>query len=148
MDNSTEAIEILLIEDNPDDVRLVSEAFEESKIVNKVVHLKDGADALDYIYHEGAYSQAPADKLKKIIMLDLNMPRVSGLEVLRKIKSDEQTKEIPVVVFTSSDEDPNLSQCFRLGVNAYVVKPVDFEQFKKAINKSISGILKYTARFR
>jgi two-component system, response regulator len=148
MEKSTEAIEILLIEDNPDDVRLVCEAFEESRIVNKVVHLKDGADALDYIYHEGAYAHAPQDTTPKIIMLDLNMPRVSGIEVLRKIKADERTKDIPVVVFTSSDDDPNLSQCFRLGVNAYVVKPVDFDQFKKAINKSISGILKYTARFR
>jgi len=148
MEKSIEAIEILLIEDNPDDVMLVNEAFEESNLVNKVIHLKDGADALDYIYHEGAYANAPQDSVPKVIMLDLNMPRVSGMEVLKKIKGDPQTKDIPVVVFTSSDDDPNLSQCFRLGVNAYVVKPVDFEQFKKAINKSITGLLKYTARFR
>jgi two-component system response regulator len=148
MSKPIESIEILLIEDNPDDVRMITTALEENKIVNKVIHLRDGAEALDYIYHEGSYAGGPVDVEPKVIMLDLNMPRVGGLEVLRKIKADEKTKDIPVVVFTSSDDDPNLSQCFRLGVNSYVVKPLEFEAFKTAINKSISGILKYTSRFR
>lgn len=148
METPLDTIEILLIEDNPADVQLVTMALEESKIVNKIIHLKDGADAMDYIFHEGQYVNLPADDQPKVIMLDLNMPKVSGIEVLKRLKSEEKTRDIPVVVFTSSDDDPNLSQCYRLGVNNYVVKPLDFDQFKKAINNSITGILKYSARFR
>jgi len=148
MGTPIDSIEILLIEDNPNDVQLVTMALEESKIVNKIIHLKDGADAMDYIFHEGAYVNTPVDDRPKVIMLDLNMPKVSGIEVLKRLKAEEKTKDIPVVVFTSSDDDPNLSQCYRLGVNNYVVKPLDFDQFKRAINNSITGILKYSSRFR
>jgi two-component system response regulator len=148
METPLENIEILLIEDNNDDVQLVTMALEESNVVNKVIHLRDGADALDYIYHEGEYAGQPVDDNPKVIMLDLNMPRVSGIDVLKRLKADEKTRDIPVVVFTSSDDDPNLSQCFRLGVNSYLVKPIDFDQFKKAIHKSITGILKYYTQFR
>ncbi|MES2703299.1 MAG: response regulator [Bacteroidota bacterium] len=143
-----ETIEILLIEDNMDDVQMVTMALEESHVVNNVVHLRDGAEALDYIFNEGAYAGNPSNGKAKVIMLDLNMPKVNGLEVLRRLKADDKAKDIPVVVFTSSDEDPNLKECYRLGVNTYIVKPLDYEEFKKAINSSIVGLLKYSSRFR
>jgi two-component system, response regulator len=129
-----ESIEILLIEDNPDDAMLAKMALEESRIVNHIVHLKDGAEAMDYIFREGTYAGIPEDNHPKVIMLDLKMPKVNGLEVLRRVKSNDHTKDIPVVVFTSSDEDPDVKECYHLGVNSYVVKPLDFEQFKKVVN--------------
>jgi two-component system response regulator len=143
-----ESIEILLIEDNMDDVQLVTMALEENNIVNHVTHLKDGAEAIDFLFHEGGFADKPADNKPKIIMLDINMPKINGMEFLRRIKSDEKTKDIPVVVFTSSNEDPHLKESYRLGVNKFIVKPLDFEEFKVAINKSITGLLKYTSQFR
>jgi two-component system response regulator len=143
-----ESIDILLIEDNMNDVQLVTMALEENHIVNKVIHLKDGAEASDYIFHEGTYADKPKNENPKIIMLDINMPKVSGIELLKKLKADERTKEIPVVIFTSSHEDPHLKESYRLGVNSYVLKPIDFDQFKQSINKSITGLLKYSSRFR
>src|SRR4051812_27370525 len=147
MSTPIESIEILLIEDNHDDVMLIKAALEENNIANKVIYLKDGADAMDFIFHEGNYAELPLDKQPKIIMLDLNMPRISGLELLRRIKREDLTKDIPVVVFTSSKDDPNLKECYRLGVKNYIVKPLDFDQFKNAINKSINGLLMYVSRF-
>jgi two-component system, response regulator len=135
MEKMKDQIEILLVEDNPDDAQLSMMALEESHIVNSIVHLKDGAEALDYIFHQGPFANKPIDTNPKVILLDLKMPKVNGLEVLRKIKSDEVTKKIPVVVFTSSNEDPDVKECYSLGVNSYVVKPLNFEQFKKAINE-------------
>lgn len=142
-----ESIEILLVEDNPDDIMLIKTALEESNIPNKIVYLKDGAEAMDYIFHEGNNAKTPPDTQAKVIMLDLNMPKVNGLEVLRRVKKDESTKNIPIVVFTSSKDDPNLKECYRLGVKNYIIKPLDFDQFKSAINKSISGVLLYLSRF-
>jgi len=135
MQKGKEQIEILLIEDDPDDAQLTMMALEENHIVNNIVHLKDGADALDYIFHTGNYANQPVDMRPKVILLDLKMPKVNGLEVLRKIKSDEALRKIPVIVFTSSNEDPDVKQCYSLGVNSYVVKPLSFDQFKKAINE-------------
>ena len=129
-----ESIEILLVEDNPDDAMLAIMALKESRIVNHIVHLKDGAEALDYIFHEGEYANLPIDSHPKVILLDIKMPKVNGIEVLRRVKADERTKEIPVVIFTSSDEDPDVEECYKVGVNSYVVKPLDFDQFKKVIN--------------
>lgn len=129
-----ESIEILLVEDNAEDAMLAKMALEESRIVNHIIHLKDGAEAMDYIFREGEFANTPADMHPKVIMLDLKMPKVNGLEVLRRVKADNNTKEIPVVVFTSSDEDPDVKECYDLGVNSYVVKPLDFEQFKKVVN--------------
>lgn len=134
MKKPVESIEILLIEDNPNDALLATMALEESHVVNHIIHLKDGAEALDFIFHEGQYANAPVDNNPKVILLDLKMPKVNGLEVLKRVKSDSRTKDIPVVVFTSSDEDPDVKECYRLGVNSYVVKPLDFEQFKQVIN--------------
>src|SRR5437879_2208217 len=99
MSTPIESIEILLVEDNPDDIMLIKTALEESNIPNKIIYLKDGAEAMDFIFHEGSYAQSPSDTQAKVIMLDLNMPKVSGLEVLRRIKKDENTKNIPIVVF-------------------------------------------------
>jgi CheY-like chemotaxis protein len=129
-----DSVEILLVEDNPDDAMLATMALEESRIVNHIVHLKDGAEALDYIFREGQYANLPPDGHPKVILLDLKMPKVSGLEVLKRVKSDDRTKDIPVVVFTSSNEDPDVKESYKLGVNSYVVKPLDFEQFKEAVN--------------
>lgn len=133
MQSPKESVEILLVEDNPDDAMLAMLALKESHVVNNITHLKDGAEALDYIFHQGPYAGLPEDSHPKVILLDIKMPKVNGIEVLRKVKADEKTKEIPVVVFTSSDEDPDVAECYKLGVNSYVVKPLDFDQFKKAI---------------
>jgi two-component system response regulator len=135
MENSKEQVEILLVEDNPDDAMLSIMALEENHIVNNIIHLKDGAEALDYIFHTGKFASKPVDTHPKIILLDLKMPKVSGLEVLRKLKADEQMKKIPVIVFTSSNQDPDVKECYSLGVNSYVVKPLSFAQFKNAVNE-------------
>jgi two-component system response regulator len=133
MESPKEIVEILLVEDNPDDAMLATLALKESHVVNNITHLKDGAEALDYIFHQGAYAHLPEDSHPKVILLDIKMPKVNGIEVLRKVKANEKTREIPVVIFTSSDEDPDVAECYKLGVNSYVVKPLDFDQFKKAI---------------
>jgi len=148
MDKRIESIEIILVEDNPDDAALIKAALEESHIVNNVIHLKDGAEALDFLFHEGTFANEPLNTRPKVIMLDLNMPKIGGIELLRKVKANENTQNIPVVVFTSSKDDPNLKECYRLGVKNYIIKPLDFDQFKKAINKSITGLLLYTSQFR
>src|SRR4051812_17196370 len=127
MQKTKEQVEILLVEDNPEDAQLSIMALEESNIVNNIIHLKDGAEALDYIFREGVYADKPADNNPKVMLLDLKMPKMNGLEVLRRIKSDILTKKIPVVVFTSSNEDPDVKECYNLGVNSYVVKPLNFE---------------------
>ena len=147
MDIQKKATKIILVEDNPDDASLIKAALEEGNLTNEVVHLKDGAEALDYLFHAGVYAITPVDDHPKIIMLDLNMLKVGGIELLRKIKSVEETSKIPVVVFTSSKDDPNLRECYSLGVKNYIVKPLDFTQFKAAIKKSITGLLQYTAQF-
>ncbi|HET6990243.1 MAG TPA: response regulator, partial [Bacteroidia bacterium] len=100
---------------------------------NKVVHLKDGAEALDFLFAEGEFADRKIENTPKVILLDLKMPKVNGIEVLRKIKADDRTKQIPVVMLTSSKEDPDIDECYRLGVNSYVVKPVEFESFVKAV---------------
>jgi CheY-like chemotaxis protein len=123
---------ILLAEDNENDVELTLAALQECRLSNEVEVVRDGAEALDYIYYRGEYS-GRADCLPCVIMLDLKMPRVDGLEVLRQIKSDPALKHIPVVMLTSSREEKDLVMSYDLGVNAFVVKPVDFDQFLSAI---------------
>lgn len=127
-------IEILLIEDNASDAEMTVRALKKSGIANKLLHLKDGAEALDFIFAKGNYSDRKVVNGPKVVILDLKMPKVSGIEVLQKMKSDERTRKIPVVVLTSSKEDPDIKECYALGVNSYVVKPVDFDQFHKAIS--------------
>lgn len=131
MENSE--VEILLIEDNPNDAEMAIRALKKNHISNKVIHLKDGAQGLDFIFGTGDYTGRDISQKPKVILLDLKMPKVDGIEVLRKLKSDSCTKTIPVVVMTSSKEDPDVRACYELGVNSYIVKPVNFDNFSKAV---------------
>jgi two-component system, response regulator len=131
MENSE--LEILLVEDNPGDAELAIRALKKNKLGNSIIHLKDGAEALDFLFGTGQYQTRNINVKPKLILLDLKMPKVSGIEVLQKIKSDERTKAIPVVVLTSSKEDPDIKMCYSLGANSYIVKPVEFDNFSKAI---------------
>lgn len=124
---------ILLAEDNPSDIELTLTALEENHLANDVVVARDGAEALDYLYRRGTHTGRPPGN-PAVVLLDLKMPKVDGLEVLRTIKQDDQLRNIPVVVLTSSREETDLVGSYRLGVNAYVVKPVDFQQFVKAVS--------------
>lgn len=129
----THYAEILMIEDSPEDAELTIKAFKKNNLSNHIVHLEDGAEALDYIFAEGQFSHRNINHLPRVILLDLNMPKIGGLEVLKKVKSDERTKCVPVVVMTSSKEEQDIVKSYQYGVNAYVVKPVDFESFAKAV---------------
>jgi len=130
----TQEVEILLVEDDPSDVELTIRALKKHNLANKLVHVKDGSEALDFIFSRGSYAGRDISKGPRVILLDLKMPKVDGIEVLKEIKSNELTKRIPVVVLTSSREDPDIETCYSLGVNSYVVKPVEFEQFVKVIS--------------
>lgn len=125
---------ILLAEDNAEDIELTLEALSEHNLANKVVVVRDGAEALDYLYARGAFKMRSAGN-PAVILLDIKMPKVNGLQVLKAIKADEGLKRIPVVMLTSSREEPDLAESYRLGVNAYVVKPVDFHDFAKAVRQ-------------
>jgi two-component system, response regulator len=122
------AAEILLVEDNPNDAELAIRALKKNNLANNLVHLEDGQEALDYLYDE-------KNEMPKLILMDVKMPRVDGIEVLRKLKSDEKRRIIPVVMLTSSKEDKDIIEAYNLGVNAYIVKPVDFDQFVKAVTQ-------------
>ncbi|MEW6324982.1 MAG: response regulator [Nitrospirota bacterium] len=125
---------ILLVEDNPQDVELTLAALSEHNLANNVVVARDGAEALDYLRAEGRF-QGRSTGNPAVILLDLKMPKVDGLEVLRTVKADERLKIIPVVMLTSSREEPDLAECYALGVNAYVVKPVNFQEFVTAVKQ-------------
>jgi len=128
-------IEILLIEDNPHDAELTIRALTKHHVANKLVHIKDGAEALDFIFGTGTYAGRNINNKPKVILLDLKMPKVDGIEVLKRIKMDDLMKKIPVVVLTSSKEDPDIRKCYDLGVNSYIVKPVEFDSFLKAVSE-------------
>lgn len=134
MVNIEDGVEILLVEDNLSDAELTIRALRKKNLANRLIHLKNGAEALDFLFATGIYSGRDPMKIPKVILLDLKMPKVNGLEVLEKIRADERTKKIPVVVLTSSNEDPDISACYELGVNSYIVKPVDFDNFFKAVS--------------
>jgi CheY-like chemotaxis protein len=123
---------ILLVEDDPRDVELTLSALQEHNLANKVLVVHDGAEALDYLYRRGKFTARPGGH-PIVVLLDIKMPKVNGLEVLKTIKADENLKIIPVVVLSSSRETPDLVECYKHGVNAYVVKPVDFGEFMKAV---------------
>ncbi|HOP86289.1 MAG TPA: response regulator [Syntrophorhabdaceae bacterium] len=127
----SEIVDILLVEDNPDDVELMLRALKKNKIENPVYVVKDGEEALDFIFCRGLYEGRGISRPPKVIFLDLKLPKLSGLEVLKVIKSDERTRVIPVVVVTSSKEDPDIKTAYAIGANSYVVKPVDFDSFFK-----------------
>jgi two-component system response regulator len=126
-------IEILFAEDSIDDAMLTIRALNKSGFTNKLLHVKDGAEALDFLYCRGIYSKRNPKAYPKLFLLDLKMPKVSGLQVLEKVKSDADFKCIPVVILTSSQEDPDIAKCYSLGANSYIVKPVDSTNFFEAI---------------
>jgi CheY-like chemotaxis protein len=125
--------EILLVEDNPRDAELAMIALTQRNLANKVIHVKDGAEALDFLFCTGPYADRDVNQNPKVVLLDLKLPKVDGLEVLRAIKSNPRTKFIPVIVMTSSQEQRDIVESYHLCVNSYVVKPVDFDQFSAAV---------------
>ncbi len=130
MNDNTEPIEILLVEDNPGDARLAVEALKDSKVRNKLYHVKDGVEAMDFLHRRGGYPDAPVPDL---ILLDLNLPRKDGREVLEEIKEDPKLRFIPVVVMTSSEAERDLVKSYGLHANAYVVKPIDLDRFVEVV---------------
>jgi two-component system, response regulator len=132
--NNIETIDILLVEDSPNDAELIVRALKKNHLANRIHVAEDGAQALDILFARGKYAQRENSVPPKIVLLDLKLPKVSGLEVLREIKSDERMKKIPVVIVTSSREDPDIAEAYSLGANSYVVKPVEFEQFVEAMS--------------
>jgi CheY-like chemotaxis protein len=127
--------EILLVEDNPTDAELTIRALKKHNLANKLVWLKDGEQALDFVFGTGAFAERDVMRPPRVILLDLRLPKVDGLEVLQKIKTDERTKLIPVVVVSSSTQDKDIVESYRLGVNSYVSKPVQFEEFAKVVSQ-------------
>ncbi len=127
--------EILLVEDSPSDAELTIRELRRHHLANKLVHLKDGAEALEFIFGTGAHAGRDLSQHPKVVLLDLKLPKVDGREVLRAIKTDERTRTIPVVVMTSSQEQRDVVDSYHLAVNSYVVKPVDFDHFSKAVSE-------------
>jgi two-component system, response regulator len=126
-------VELLLVEDDPNDVELTLIALRKHKLANKIHVVRDGEEALDFLFCRGAYSQRDSNGQPKVILLDLKLPKVSGLEVLKAIKGDARTRPVPVVVMTSSREQRDIVEGYRLGVNSYIQKPIDFDQFQTII---------------
>jgi len=127
-------VEILLIEDNIHDAEMTIRALKKNHLANKLIHLKDGAIALEFLFGTGFYQGRNINKKPKVILLDLKMPKLDGLEVLKEIKANTLTRTIPVVVLTSSQEHPDIEKCYALGVNSYIVKPVEFEKFINSVS--------------
>jgi len=127
-------VEIVLVEDNESDAELTIRALKKINLANKLIHLKDGAEALDFFFARDKYASRNMENKPKVILLDIKMPKVDGIEVLQQIKTNELTKLIPVVIMTSSREQKDIVDSYSLGVNSYVVKPVDFESFAKAVS--------------
>ena len=130
----TDAVDILLVEDNPQDAELTIRALKKHNLANRLITVEDGAQALDFIFCRGKYATRELSHSPKVVLLDLKLPKVSGLEVLRALKQDERTRSIPVVVVTSSREDPDIKTAYSLGANSYVVKPVDFDAFAESVS--------------
>lgn len=130
-------VEILLVEDNPNDVELALHALAKHHLANRIQVVRDGAEALDFIFCTGEYANRSSDASlqPRLILLDLKLPKIDGLEVLRRLKEDESTRSIPVVMMTSSREERDVIESYRLGVNSYIVKPVDFDQFTDAVRQ-------------
>ncbi len=130
-----DAIEILLVEDNPADAELTIHALQKSKLVNHIRHLQDGAQALDFLFCRGDYSDRTFDAPPRLILLDLKLPKIDGIGVLEQIKSDTRTKAIPVILLTSSKEERDVATSYRLGVNSYIQKPVNFAEFQDVVRQ-------------
>jgi len=133
MDKAKDDRDILLVEDNPDDVELTMRAFKKSMITNKVVVAKDGVEALDYLFHTGSYKARNPGRNPALVLLDLKLPRVDGIEVLKRMRKDERTKTVPVVVLTSSKEETDVINGYSSGANSYVRKPISFEEFVRTV---------------
>lgn len=131
--SSDNGVEILLVEDNPRDAEIALRALRKHNLANHVVHLKDGEEALDWLFGSGQYAGRDPNHHPKVVLLDLKLPKVDGLEVLRAIRADERTRRVPVVVLTSSREEEDVIRSYDYGVNSYIVKPVDFEKFSAAV---------------
>jgi two-component system, response regulator len=128
-------VEILLVEDNPNDVELTLRALKKNNLANRVQVVGDGAEALDFVFARDKYSDRRVENSPRVILLDLKLPKVDGVEVLREIRSNPQTKQIPVVVLTSSSEERDIIETYKLGVNSYILKPVDFEKFIEVVKE-------------
>ena len=149
MSDSYAKVEVLLVEDNPTDAELCIRALQKHNLANDLVWVKDGAEALDFLFREGAYADRNVTETLKVVLLDLRLPKIDGLEVLRRVKSDERTKCVPVVVLTTSKEDRDVIDSYHLGVNSFISKPVSFEAFSNimaqlglywlVVNRSASG---------
>jgi two-component system response regulator len=126
-------IEVLIVEDSPSDAEMTIRSLKKNNFANRLFHVHDGSEALDFIFGEGEYADGQSEHTLKLILLDLKMPKLSGKEVLMKIKADPRTMKIPVVMLTSSKQDPDIQECYELGANGYVVKPVEFAEFHKTI---------------
>lgn len=129
MHEETEPIDILLVEDNPDDIELTLRAFQRHRPDDKIRVARDGAEALAYLFPNGGGTS----RLPRLVLLDLKLPKVTGIEVLRRIRSDPRLQGLAVVVMSSSQQDPDVTECYRLGANSYIVKPVDFDRFSEAV---------------
>ncbi len=131
----TNMVQILLVEDNPNDVELTLHALKKNNLANNIEVVRDGAEALDFLFARGAYANRSLENGPKVVLLDLKLPKVDGLEVLRQIRTDPRLKKLPVVVLTSSREERDIAESYHLGVNSYVAKPVDFNQFTEAVRQ-------------
>jgi two-component system, response regulator len=133
MTYSDNAVEILLVEDNPRDAELTIRALKKKNLANSLYHVEDGVEALDFLFARGKYADRDINEAPKVVLLDLKLPRIDGLEVLTALKADERTQAIPVVIITSSAEDPDVQKAYQLGANSYVIKPVQFDAFMEAM---------------
>lgn len=132
---NADTTDILIVEDNPNDALLTSRTLKQSKLANNIVQVGDGQQALDYLFAEGEFRGRDPLNLPKVILLDIKLPKLDGLQVLARIRSDERTRLVPVVMLTSSKEEKDLVESYKLGVNSYIVKPVEFENFSKSIQQ-------------
>ena len=133
--NSFQKVDILLVEDNPRDAELTMRALKKRNIANQLFWVEDGAEALDFLFCRGKYDQRDHQQQPKVILLDLKLPKVDGFQVLKAVKGDERTASIPIVIMTSSREDPDIKSAYKLGANSYIVKPVDFNAFSEVMSQ-------------
>ena len=133
--NDMDVVEVLLVEDNPQDAELTIRALKKHNLANRLFHVKDGVEALDFLFGRGEYEGHRTDAVPRVVLLDLKLPKMNGLEVLHIMKTDEQMRTIPVVIVTSSAEDPDMEAAYKLGANSYVIKPVQFDAFMEAVSK-------------